>query len=204
MDATAQELIARLRRNPNDADAFHALRGHYQRIGDYASLANLLEGWAGRATDPAAAAAAFFEAGELVLGALNDRERAIRIYERGLTTDPRHTDTFGRLRGLFEEAGETRRQADLLEHHAEALSRAGGAPRDVALLYHQLGELWEHRFQRVDKAVNHYRKAFEILKDEVPGIGLYQDFAIYAAAKALKWQPTASESFFVFDMKWVP
>ncbi|MCC6877221.1 MAG: hypothetical protein IT378_23145, partial [Sandaracinaceae bacterium] len=184
MDATAQELIARLRRNPNDADAFHALRGHYQRIGDYASLANLLEGWAGRATDPAAAAAAFFEAGELVLGALNDRERAIRIYERGLATDPRHTDTFGRLRGLFEEAGETRRQADLLEHHAEALSRAGGAPREVALVYHQLGELWEHRFQRVDKAVNHYRKAFEL--DPTLVAAIYAAREIYRKAGNLK------------------
>ena len=49
MDATAQELIARLRRNPDDPEAFASLRAHYQRIGDYASLANLLEGWAGRA-----------------------------------------------------------------------------------------------------------------------------------------------------------
>ena len=46
MDATAQELIARLRRNPDDSAAFAALRAHYERIGDYASLANLLEGWA--------------------------------------------------------------------------------------------------------------------------------------------------------------
>jgi peptide/nickel transport system substrate-binding protein len=47
-----------------------------------------------------------------------------------------------------------------------------------------------------------YRKAFEILKEDVPGIGLYQDVAIYAARKGLEWQPTANEAFFVFDMKW--
>ena len=78
MDATAQDLIARLRRNPQDSEAFAALRAHYQRVGDYASLANLLEGWAGQARDAVAGAHALHEAGELVLGALADRERAIK------------------------------------------------------------------------------------------------------------------------------
>ena len=45
---------------------------------------------------------------------------------------------------------------------------------------------------------------FEILRDEVPGIGLYQDFAIYAARKELSWTPTANEAFFLFDMAWKP
>ncbi len=48
----------------------------------------------------------------------------------------------------------------------------------------------------------HYREAFRILEEDVPGIGLYQDFAIYAAKRELKWTPTANEAFFVFDMRW--
>jgi len=47
-----------------------------------------------------------------------------------------------------------------------------------------------------------YRKALDILKDEVPGIGLYQDVAIYGARKGLRWKPGADESFFVFNMRW--
>jgi peptide/nickel transport system substrate-binding protein len=47
-----------------------------------------------------------------------------------------------------------------------------------------------------------YHHAFEILHDDVPGIGLYQDFAIYGARKGLKWTPTPNEAFFVMDMKW--
>jgi peptide/nickel transport system substrate-binding protein len=54
------------------------------------------------------------------------------------------------------------------------------------------------------KRLAHYRKAFEILREEVPGIGLYQDFAIYGARKELQWTPTANEAFFVFDMSWKP
>ena len=45
-------------------------------------------------------------------------------------------------------------------------------------------------------------KAHEIIKEDVPGIGLYQDVAIYGARKGLRWKPTADESFFVFNMKW--
>ncbi len=54
------------------------------------------------------------------------------------------------------------------------------------------------------KRLAHYRRAFEILREEVPGIGLFQDVAIYAARKELKWTPTANEAFFVMDMKWAP
>jgi peptide/nickel transport system substrate-binding protein len=49
-----------------------------------------------------------------------------------------------------------------------------------------------------------YHDAFQILRDDVPGIGLFQDFAIYGAAKPLRWTPTANEAFFVMDMKWQP
>ena len=52
--------------------------------------------------------------------------------------------------------------------------------------------------------MTHYRRAFEILRDEVPGIGLFQDSQIYLAKKELKWTPTANEAFFVMDMKWAP
>ncbi|MEZ4337143.1 MAG: hypothetical protein R3B82_10990 [Sandaracinaceae bacterium] len=191
MDATAQELIARLRRNPNDSEAFGALRAHYQRIGDYASLANLLEGWAGRSRDPSAAAHAIYEAGELVLGALADRERAVRMYQRALSLDPRHQDSFLRLRSLFEDSGETRRLAELLEKQGAALASAGADPRDVALLYHQLGEIWEHRFSRVDKAVNHYKKAFDL--DPTFVAAIYAAREIYRAAGNMKAAATLLE-----------
>ena len=40
--------------------------------------------------------------------------------------------------------------------------------------------------------------AFEILREDVPGIGLFQDVAIYGAQRELKWTPTANEAFFVY------
>lgn len=47
-----------------------------------------------------------------------------------------------------------------------------------------------------------YHKAFEILRHDVPGIGLYQADALYAARKELEWTPTPNEAFFIMDMKW--
>jgi peptide/nickel transport system substrate-binding protein len=52
------------------------------------------------------------------------------------------------------------------------------------------------------KRMANYKKAFEILREDVPGIGLYQDFAIYGARKELQWKPTPNEAFFIMDMKW--
>ena len=53
-----------------------------------------------------------------------------------------------------------------------------------------------------EERLKHYREAFTILERDVPGIGLYQDFAIYAARRELVWKPTANEAFFVMEMKW--
>jgi peptide/nickel transport system substrate-binding protein len=56
----------------------------------------------------------------------------------------------------------------------------------------------------LDEAIRlaEYRKAYEILREDVPGLALYQMFASYGARKELKWQPTANESLFVMDMNW--
>jgi peptide/nickel transport system substrate-binding protein len=52
------------------------------------------------------------------------------------------------------------------------------------------------------KRISDYHRAFEILRDEVPGIGLFQDYALYLARRELQWTPTANEAFFIMDMKW--
>lgn len=179
MDATADELIARLRRNPDDASAYASLRAHYERIRDHASLTNLLEGWAGRSPDHQAAARAFFEAGELALSHLGDRPRGVRSYERALERDPTHLEAALRLQAVYEEAGDQRRLVELLERRVEVMSAGGGPVLDIAALHHRLGEIWEHSWKRADKAVFHYRKAFELDPTLVP--------AIYAA-REIYWQ----------------
>ena len=184
MHSAADELIARLRRNPDDYAAFVALRAHYHQQGDWPSLVNLLEGWASRAADPRASAQAFFEAADLALGALGDRPRGIALYERTLERSPASPEAFQRLEALAEEAGDARRLAELLERRAEATLQAGGDPRASAAIQLQLGELYEQRFQRADRAVLHYRRAFELDPQLVPAI--YAAREIYRTAGNLK------------------
>ena len=47
-----------------------------------------------------------------------------------------------------------------------------------------------------------YKAALQILHDDVPGIGLFQDVALYGARTGLTWTPTANEAMFVMDMRW--
>lgn len=52
------------------------------------------------------------------------------------------------------------------------------------------------------KRTSEYRKAYDILRQDVPGLGLYQAYATYAAQPGLQWQPTPNESLFIMDMSW--
>ena len=47
-----------------------------------------------------------------------------------------------------------------------------------------------------------YGRAFTIIREELPAVPLYQDFAIYGARKELRWTPQPNEAFLVFDMRW--
>jgi peptide/nickel transport system substrate-binding protein len=46
-----------------------------------------------------------------------------------------------------------------------------------------------------------YARAYGILAQQVPGIGLFQIDAIYGASQQLRWKPDAQQDFFVADMK---
>ncbi|MDO9525092.1 MAG: ABC transporter substrate-binding protein [Gemmobacter sp.] len=55
-----------------------------------------------------------------------------------------------------------------------------------------------------DKRMDLYKQAYEILREDVPGVGLYQVYALYGASSNLKWEPTANEAMFIMDMSWQP
>lgn len=52
------------------------------------------------------------------------------------------------------------------------------------------------------KRLDLYKQAYEILRKDLPGIGLFQVYSINGANKSLNWQPTADEAMFVMDMSW--
>lgn len=193
MDPTAAELISRLRQSPDDHQAFQALRAHYQHIGDHASLANLLEGWAARQRDETAAHA-YYEAAELVERYLGDHARACTLLERALEQNPHHTEAFRYLIGLLENAGDHRQLLELLQRQSTALARRGDGPARAKVELH-MGQIYETQLGRPDRAIAHYRKAFEADPTMVPAI--YAAREIYRNAGNLK----AAASLFELEVK---
>src|SRR6188474_994125 len=101
----AEALAARLRENPEDFQAYEALKALYRRSGDIASLANLIAGWAGWVADETASSEAFREVGDLLAGPLADMQRAEEYYLEALRRDPRNLAALDALEAALVAAG---------------------------------------------------------------------------------------------------
>lgn len=198
MDATAAELIARLRQSPEDAYAYAALKAHYHELGDHASLANLVEGWARRHADANEAAKAFHEAARIVSYYLSDQERASALLTESLERDPTSQEVADDLDRVFEALEDSRRRVEAMERRASLLAGVGAEAVDIAAVHFRLGELFEHTLQRPDRAVASYRTAFELDPDHVPAI--YAAREIYRRSGNLK----AAASLFEAEVRAEP
>ncbi|MFI5309527.1 MAG: hypothetical protein ACHQ53_19380, partial [Polyangiales bacterium] len=164
MDPIAEQLITRLRKDPGDSAAYEGLKAHYQHGGDWASLANLLEGWAGaNLQDWENAAQAYAEAAELVLRGGGDSARAAALYRLALQSNLLHAEAGAKLLALLEQAGDPRALAEFLDSYARALDAAGAQPEYVASVYQRLAQLWTTLFERPDVAAPFEQRAAELL-----------------------------------------
>ncbi|MFW6051584.1 MAG: hypothetical protein ACODAU_10435, partial [Myxococcota bacterium] len=184
MDPNADDLLARLRRNPDDLEALAALRSHHRATGDHEGLAKLLEGWAARCRDRRGASEGLREAAEVVATQLGDRERAVMLLSRALERDPTNAAAASMVEQMLVDSGESQRLVEVLERRATALGAAKTHPAETAALHHRLGQLWEKDLERVDRAVFHYRKAFELDPSLLEAI--YAARQIYLSAGNLK------------------
>ena len=82
-------------------------------------------------------------------------------------------------------------------------------------LFHSSSQWAKYRNPAVDAALERgrntldeaqrqadYRKALTAIHEDVPVVPLFQDVVMYVARKQVEFHPTASESFFLFDMRW--
>lgn len=160
MDAIAEQLLARLRSDPRDRDAFDALRAHYVHGQDFVALADLLESWAlSHPDDRIGSSDAWTEAADAVLQAGGDRTRAKVLYRRALELNVLHPRAGDRLRELLETDTDFQGLIEVLEPYARALETAGGSPVYIAGLYQRLSELWQHAFARPDLAASYEARA---------------------------------------------
>lgn len=162
MPHSTDQLIARLRRNPEDTEAFRALRSSYEQSQDFASLANLLEGWAARQSMPNASADAFCEAADVIDQRLGDTARAVRALQHALRRFPTHAGAAQRLQPLLETQGRLDELTQILDQHARALAEHGVDPKRIAPIHYKLGQLSQHYYQSSEHALAQYRYAFEL------------------------------------------
>jgi tetratricopeptide (TPR) repeat protein len=170
MDPQAEALIQRLRTQPDNVEAYEALKSHYHFANDFASLANLVEGWAGRQSDARTSADAFHEAARTVSYYLEDQHRAADLLENALDRAPDHTEAGADLERLLEALSETQANVRSLERRARRFAAADADPIAIAAIHYQLGELWEKSLERPEQAVVHYRSAFELDPEHLPAM----------------------------------
>lgn len=189
MSRSADELVARLKKSPDDPAALNALRDTYMRAQDLVSWFDFVERWVRTVKDRARAASTAYEAAELALGRLADRSRAVALYECTLWLDPAHEPASLRLEQIFEEQNDFGRVASVLSARVEHMATAGADATAQAHVHYRLGDLWAQRLHRPDQAVGYFRRAFELDPSFVAAIyaarQIYQAAENYKAASAL-------------------
>src|SRR5262245_4175410 len=162
LDRHARALIARIRKNWNDVDAIRGLATHYRKHNDYASLANLMEGWGDSLKEDARGAAdAYVEAADALLMSARPGDEARLLYERALSRDASHVQALDRLTRVLEEHRNYDRLKQVLKYVAHQLQQQSGSRQLLASVHYRLGQVYETNFGEPRKAATLYRQAIE-------------------------------------------
>lgn len=163
MDSAYDELTARLRDQPDDAEAFRALADLLRTRGAAVELVDLLEAHAQRTPRDADAVAYFREAATLSVSPNGNIDRALGLLEAALERDPMDSEVVEHLIAVApRDAVSTPRLLHALESRIRNLQRRNAAPDLLAVGYEELGEFWEQWCGRADKALANYRQAITL------------------------------------------
>jgi tetratricopeptide (TPR) repeat protein len=159
VDEIAEQLANRLEANPNDVQAYEALKAHYLRTQDLASLTNLIAGWAGYQSDPEKASRGYFEASRVVAQADPKHERRLALLRQAVALDVGYQEALQDLIELLPRIRDEQTLAGFLEEHLRAMEEGQSDARLMAWLYAQLGALWSDKLHQPDTARRSYERA---------------------------------------------
>ncbi|ACY16641.1 tetratricopeptide repeat protein [Haliangium ochraceum] len=177
VDADIAARLEAFRREPSDADAYASLSGILRQAGRLRELAEVHELHAAH-LQAAQAATAWTEAARARLSA-TQRERAEEDLGRALDADPAHEDAAGLLAELYGDAGRQAEAAELFENElaalkaqAEALPERKRAPINTRRgeRHRHLAALWERELGRVDRALEHWQRAWHLEPERTDAI----------------------------------
>jgi hypothetical protein len=158
VDEIAEQLASRLEANPNDVQAYEALKAHYLRTQDLASLTNLIAGWAGYQSDAHKASRGYFEASRVVAQAEPAHERRLALLRQAVALDAGYEDALQDLIVLLPRIRDEQTLLGFLEEHVQTMEAENCDATLMASLYAQLGMLWLQMHQP-DTAARCYERA---------------------------------------------
>ncbi len=173
--------IEAFRKDPSDADLYFELRTALRKSGQAQPLAELGELHAPHQKDRRRAADIWSEAGEarLLLGHDPEGEADLR---RALDLDPANERAAARLTELLMVAERFAEAATIMERELEELAaRAEAAPpkerrKGEAFAarrghrHRMLAQLWDERLGRVNRALHHWQRAWQLEPDKVDAL----------------------------------
>ncbi len=162
MDARRAALIRKLQKKPEDSRAFKALRAHYASLADYASEANLLEGWGKHHTRGEIAAMAALDGAEIAARRLGDPVRAGELVDLAMRRAPNHEIILNRAETVLRSLGDGRRLYELLSQRAQVAKTTLQPGAALAAINFRAGEAAELLLKDYELALTWYRNAFGI------------------------------------------
>lgn len=171
MDAIVEQLVSRLQTDPNDAEAYRALKAFYRETGDMASLVNLIEGWAAYQTEPAKASQGYLEAAQVVAAVNPQHERRGKLLALACERDVANREAVLEAITWLTQQADDHALAEFLDKHLRAIEEQSAGRDLMAVLYVRLAELWGARFGRLDVARRCYERALELDGDKSEVLG---------------------------------
>ncbi|MGB0678898.1 MAG: hypothetical protein ACPGUV_04480, partial [Polyangiales bacterium] len=170
MSIDLQSLIQHLRRHPADEAALQQLRQYYEAHGDFASLANLLEGWALQ-VHAAASAQALIDAAHIAVDRLQDPHRAIALLRQALHRVPQNARALCGLIDIYASLHDNRTLLALVQAEQSWLLTADVHTRQaVAGSLHQAASQLEVQAGQMPQALTCYELATALLPGWLPAL----------------------------------
>lgn len=153
--------------DPNETKALRRLEAIFEKAGDLASLADILERQSTTvATWTPDVIATKIRLAKIKETELQDPRAAIEVYEEILDHDPGHGESLHALERLFRQLGMWDPLREILERQLQSVTN----PVSRTTLYVRLAKLYEHELEDLDTAVRIYEGLLDNDPDNVEAL----------------------------------
>lgn len=170
IDASIEERLEEFRADPSDNKLFRWLRDQLRKREQHDKAAELYELRAPVEPEPSRMSEMWAEAARAWLAA-NRRKRAMRAFEEAVYYDPANAAACDALTEMYLAQERFAETADLIEEELDELaqqaeqhsgSRAAALNQRRAERHRFLAALWDERLGRVDRALSHWQRAWNL------------------------------------------